>query len=117
MIAALGVMRKEMERGDIPGFASKHGMVGWAPTQGHIPSGVPYLGFATKDIMAGKIHRAMIVGKGSLFLGRLTNQFDGVSIVIETNPGEVEADTGVSKEEVRQMVAEAMRSFAASLTE
>lgn len=117
MIAALGVMRKEMERGDIPGFAGKHGMVGWAPTQGHIPSGVPYLGFATQDIMDGKIHRAMIVGKGSLFLGRLTNQFDGVSIVIETNPGKVEEEAAVSKDEIRSMVAEAMRSFAASLSE
>lgn len=117
MIAALGVMRKEMERTDIADFTKKHGMVGWAPTQGHIPSGVPYLGFAMQDIMEGKIHRAMIVGKGSLFLGRLTNLFDGVSIVIETNPGQVEEEATVSKDEVRQMVAEAMRSFAASLTE
>ncbi len=29
----------------------------------------------------------MIVGKGSLFLGRMTNLFDGVSIVIEKNKG------------------------------
>ena len=117
MIAALGVMRKEMERGDIAQFAEKHGMVGWAPTQGHIPSGVPYLGYAAKQILDGEINRAMIVGKGSLFLGRLTNLFDGVSIVVETNPGKAEEEATVSKEEVRQMVAEAMRSFAASLSE
>ncbi len=58
-------------------------MQGWAPTQGHIPSGVPYLGFAREDIAEGKINRTMIVGKGSLFLGRMTNLFDGVSIVVE----------------------------------
>lgn len=117
MIAALGVMRKEMEKADIPGFAEKHGMVGWAPTQGHIPSGVPYLGYAAQDILEGSVNRAMIVGKGSLFLGRLTNQFDGVSIVVEKNPGKVEEEAAVSKDEIRQMVAEAMRAFAASLGE
>ena len=29
----------------------------------------------------------MIVGKGSLFLGRMTNLFDGVSFVVEANEG------------------------------
>ena len=29
-------------------------MEGWAPTQGHIPSGVPYIGFAREDILEGK---------------------------------------------------------------
>ena len=54
MIAALAVMRKEMERSQIVEFTQQHGMTGWAPTQGHIPSGVPYLGFACQDIMAGE---------------------------------------------------------------
>lgn len=117
MIAALGVMRKDLERADIPAFVEKHGLVGWAPTQGHIPSGVPYIGFGSEAIMNGEIKSAMIVGKGSLFLGRMTNLFDGVSIVMEKNPGAKEEQATVSKDEVRQMVAEAMRSFAASLTE
>ena len=35
----------------MPGFCSKNmGLTGWAPTQGHIPSGVPYIGFAVEDI-------------------------------------------------------------------
>jgi betaine reductase len=38
-------------------------------------------------IEAGKLSRVMIVGKGSLFLGRLTNLFDGVSFLVEKNPG------------------------------
>ena len=85
MIAALGVKRGEMERADIDGFTKKHGMTGWAPTQGHIPSGVPYMGFARLDIMSGKIKRSMIVGKGSLFLGRMTNLFDGASFILQEN--------------------------------
>ena len=85
MIAALGVKRGEMERGDINDFTVKHGMPGWAPTQGHIPSGVPYLGFAREEIMSERINRSMIIGKGSLFLGRMTNLFDGVSFIMQAN--------------------------------
>lgn len=62
-------------------------MSGWAPTQGHIPSGVPYIGFARNDLTEGNLNRVMVVGKGSLFLGRMTNLFDGVSIIIERNTG------------------------------
>ncbi|MEW9125008.1 MAG: glycine/sarcosine/betaine reductase complex component C subunit beta, partial [Thermotaleaceae bacterium] len=34
MIAALGVKRGEMQRQDVATFGEKHGMPGWAPTQG-----------------------------------------------------------------------------------
>ncbi|NMB08621.1 MAG: glycine reductase [Tissierellia bacterium] len=115
MIGALGVMRKDLERAQINDFIEKHGMQGWAPTQGHIPSGVPYLGFAREDILEDRINRTMIVGKGSLFLGRMTNLFDGVSIVVEKNPGLKDEEKGVSEEEVRKLVAESMRDFAAHL--
>ena len=87
MIAALAVMKKEIERAGIQQFIDKHGMAGWAPTQGHIPSGVPYLGFAYDDLTKGTLNKVMIVGKGSLFLGRMTNLFDGVSIVLQRNSG------------------------------
>ncbi|MCL2853241.1 MAG: glycine/sarcosine/betaine reductase complex component C subunit beta [Defluviitaleaceae bacterium] len=92
MIAALAVMRKEIERPAIADFIAKHGMPGWAPTQGHIPSGVPYLGFARQALTEGGLNRVMIVGKGSLFLGRMTNLFDGVSIVLERNKGGAEPE-------------------------
>ncbi|WP_343346856.1 glycine/sarcosine/betaine reductase complex component C subunit beta [Terrisporobacter petrolearius] len=85
MIGALAVKMGNLDRKELPSFIEKHGMVGWAPTQGHIPSGVPYLGFARENIMAGTVKNAMIVGKGSLFLGRMTNLFDGISFVIEEN--------------------------------
>jgi len=115
MIAALGVKRGELERADVATFGDKHGLPGWAPTQGHIPSGVPYIGFAREAMLNNEISRAMIVGKGSLFLGRMTNLFDGVSIVIEKNSGKVDEGKGVSEEEVKKLVAEAMREFASHL--
>ncbi len=115
MIAALGVKRGELEKSEINNFILKYGMEGWAPTQGHIPSGVPYVGFARDAMLNGEIKRAMFVGKGSLFLGRMTNLFDGTSIVMEKNSGELDDGKGVSKEEVRGLVAEAMRDFASHL--
>ncbi len=115
MIGALAVKRGEIARADLESFTKEHGLTGWAPTQGHIPSGVPYLGFAREDIMAGKINRAMIIGKGSLFLGRMTNLFDGVSFVVQANSGAETAGNGVSEEEVKGMIAKAMRDFAATL--
>ena len=85
MIAALAVKRGELDRKELANFTKERGLTGWAPTQGHIPSGVPYVGFACEDIKEGKIKNAMIIGKGSLFLGRMTNLFDGVSFVIHGN--------------------------------
>ena len=94
---------------------------------------------------------AMIIGKGSLFLGRMTNLFDGVSFVIQGNTKaeaeaaagvpitfcgalpvptvwrprisrlisgftpSAEAAAGVSEEEVKGLIAKAMKDFAASL--
>lgn len=119
MIAAVGVLRKEIERADLPKFVAEKGIPGWAPTQGHIPSGVPYLGFAFDDMTSeSNVNRAMIVGKGSLFLGRMTNLFDGVSVIIERNSGEVEAEgvTGDLKEVVKTEVAKALRNFAENFT-
>ncbi len=116
MIAALAVKRGELDRKELASFSANHGLTGWAPTQGHIPSGVPYIGFAREDILAGKIKNAMIIGKGSLFLGRMTNLFDGVSFVIQANTkAEAEAAAGVSEEEVKGLIAKAMKDFAASL--
>ncbi len=116
MIAALAVKRGDIARTDIPSFVKEHGLVGWAPTQGHIPSGVPFVGPLRDMILEGKAQRGMIIGKGSLFLGRMTNLFDGVSFLIEANAGKEEKEeTGVSKEQVRALIAESMREFAESL--
>lgn len=89
LIAALAVKRGEIARTEIEAFGAQHGFVGFAPTQGHIPSGVPIIGPVREMILAGEATRAMVIGKGSLFLGRMTNLFDGVSFVMEKNPGRV----------------------------
>ncbi|NLM05512.1 MAG: glycine reductase [Tissierellia bacterium] len=119
MMAALGVQKKQIEKAALNDFIQNHGMEGWAPTQGHIPSGVPYLGFCREDILSGKIKNSMIIGKGSLFLGRMTNLFDGISFVIEKNTGVVEdsQSQGVSEDEVRKLVGETMKEFAKALLE
>ena len=118
MIAALGVKRGDLEKAQLGSFITDHGMKGWAPTQGHIPSGVPFMGPCRDLMLAGDIERAMVIGKGSLFLGRMTNLFDGVSFVIEANKGQSAdsgAGSGVSEAEVRSMIAGALKDFAAGL--
>ena len=116
MIAALAVKRGDIARTDIANFVKEHGLVGWAPTQGHIPSGAPYLGQMRDEMLAGKTNKAMIVGKGSLFLGRMTNLFDGVSFVVQANDGKG-AEEGASFDEgkVKALIGEAMRGFAQNL--
>ncbi len=82
-IASLAVMRKQWPREKIGDFEELHGMPGFSPTQGHVPSAVPYLGHARDAMLRGELHRAMFVGKGSLFLGKMTNLSDGMSFVLE----------------------------------
>ena len=83
MIAGLGVVRGEIERSDIAGFARAHGMPGFSPTQGHIASAVPWIPHALAAMRVGDLRRTMVIAKGSLFLGRLTRLWDGVSVTLE----------------------------------
>ena len=83
MLAGLGVVRGELERSDIPAFARAHGMPGFSPTQGHIASAVPWIPHALAAMRAGELQRTMLIAKGSLFLGRLTRLWDGVSVTLE----------------------------------
>ncbi len=114
MIAALAVMKKALEKGDMENFIKSRGTVGFAPTQGHIPSGVPFAGFACEAIKAGKMKRAMIIGKGSLFLARLTNLADGASFIIEAPSGKAAAGA-VSKEDIKSLILEALSEIAGKL--
>ena len=115
MIAALAVMKGQIERTDIPKFVAERGMPGFAPIQGHIPSGVPYVGHAIEDIKQGRIKRAMIIGKGSLFLGRLTNLADGASFIMEA-PGTSAAQAqNVSQQDVTELLLTALSDVAANL--
>ena len=58
MIAAIAVMKKEIAREEMDAFIARHGTTGWAPTQGHIPSGIPALGWFLAWARAGKLARA-----------------------------------------------------------
>ena len=82
-LAALAVIRGEIDRSEMDEFTETRGMPGFSPTQGHVPAGVPYLGHAHAAMRRGELNRAMIVAKGSLFLGRMTQLVDGVSFVVE----------------------------------
>jgi hypothetical protein len=115
MIAALAVKKGQLDKSELPNFVKNHGYVGYAPTQGHIPSGVPIVGYGREKIMNGEMNRFMLIGKGSLFLGRMTNLFDGISLIIEGNPGIQEEKASVSKEQIKNMVAEAMKEFASQM--
>lgn len=87
MIAGLAVMQGQLKREEIDSFERKYGMPGFSPTQGHIPSAVPYLGHAREAILRGEMEKAMFMGKGSLFLAKMTNLSDGMSFIIEKNRG------------------------------
>ncbi len=113
MIAALAVMKGQLERSGIGDFVARRGLPGFAHTQGHIPSGVPFLGHAVDAIASGAIKRAMIIGKGSLFLARLTNLSDGASFLVEAPPGEPAGD--LTREEVKNILLDALADVAESL--
>jgi betaine reductase len=90
LIAALAVQQKEIDKSRMNEFIEKRGLVGFAPTQGHIPAGIPYIAHGIREIMEGKKRRIMIVAKGSPFLTRMTNLSDGLSFVLEKNPNHAE---------------------------
>jgi betaine reductase len=83
MLAALAAMRGELEKAEIPGFAREHGLPGFAPTQGHIASAVPWLPHALGRLAAGELRSTMLMAKGSLFLGRMTQLWDGASVTLD----------------------------------
>jgi glycine/sarcosine/betaine reductase complex component C subunit beta len=83
LIGALAVKREELPRDELESFERTRGLPGYSPTQGHVASAVPYLPHALTALRAGDIGSAMLVAKGSLFLGRMTGLADGMSILLE----------------------------------
>jgi betaine reductase len=87
IMGSLAALNREIDRSEIEKFVSERGMPGFAPTQGHVPAAVPFLGHALTAMRKGTMKRAMFVAKGSLFLGRMSQLSDGMSFVLEANPG------------------------------
>jgi betaine reductase len=87
-LAALAVIRGQIEKRQMAEFVESRGMVGYAPTQGHVPSAVVYLGHAMEALRRGEIKNSLLISKGSLFLGRMTQLSDGCSFLIEMKNGE-----------------------------
>ena len=84
-IAALAVKAGDIERTDIAAFVTEHGMPGYAPTQGHLASSLCYLPHAVERLTTGTAERVMLIAKGSLFLGRMSQLSDGMSVLLERN--------------------------------
>ena len=82
-LAALAVMRGQIKRDQMEDFVRTRGMLGYAPTQGHIPSAIVYLGHALDALRNNEIKNVLFISKGSLFLGRMTQLSDGCSFLVE----------------------------------
>ncbi len=88
-IGALAAARGDIERGpaSIANFVLERGMPGFAPTQGHLASALCYLPHALDRLTAppGGAGKVMLLAKGSLFLGRMCQLSDGMSVLLERN--------------------------------
>ncbi|HZB97347.1 MAG TPA: DUF5940 domain-containing protein, partial [Candidatus Sulfotelmatobacter sp.] len=83
LIAALAVKKGDLAREGMDEFISTRGMPGFAPTQGHLASALCYLPHALRRLTDGPASRVQLIAKGSLFLGRMCQQSDGMSVVLQ----------------------------------
>jgi betaine reductase len=84
-IAALAARAGDIAKGDIAAFVTERGMPGYSPTQGHLASALCYLPHAVDRLTTGDARRVMLIAKGSLFLGRVCQLSDGMSVLLERN--------------------------------
>jgi betaine reductase len=75
--------RGELEREGLDHFERERGLPGFSPTQGHVASAVPWLPHGVEALRSGEIGSTMLLAKGSLFLGRMTELADGMSVLLE----------------------------------
>jgi len=85
VIGSLAALAREIAPAEVPGFARAHGLPGFSPTQGHIASAIPFLAHALDGLRSGRYRRTLFLAKGSLFLGRMTQMADGISMIVERN--------------------------------
>ncbi|MBA3267989.1 MAG: glycine reductase [Acidimicrobiia bacterium] len=86
-MAALALRRGDIDRESLATFVTERGMPGFAPTQGHLASALCYLPHAVRRLTSGDAGRVCLVAKGSLFLGRMCQLSDGMSMLLERNAG------------------------------
>jgi glycine/sarcosine/betaine reductase complex component C subunit beta len=82
-IGGLAALERQIAPADVAAFARLHGLPGFSPTQGHIASAIPFLGHALDGLTGGSYRRVLFLAKGSLFLGRMTQLADGISVIVE----------------------------------
>ncbi|HWC09891.1 MAG TPA: glycine/sarcosine/betaine reductase complex component C subunit beta [Acidimicrobiales bacterium] len=88
-MAALAARRGDIAREEIAAFVAERGMPGFAPTQGHLASSLCYLPHALDRLTTGDARKVLLLAKGSLFLGRMCQLSDGMSVLLERNEAEV----------------------------
>jgi betaine reductase len=84
-IAALAARKGDIAKDQIAAFVTARGMPGYSPTQGHLASSLCYLPHAVDRLTTGGANRVMLIAKGSLFLGRVCQLSDGMSVLLERN--------------------------------
>ncbi|MCL6561481.1 MAG: DUF5940 domain-containing protein [Firmicutes bacterium] len=82
-LAALSIYHGEASRHELDALVDRWSYPGFSPTQGHVAAAVPALGWILEEFRNHGAGRAMLVAKGSLFLGRMTPQSDGSSVLLE----------------------------------
>jgi glycine/sarcosine/betaine reductase complex component C subunit beta len=85
VIGGLAALAGQIAPTEVSAFARTYGLPGFSPTQGHIASAIPFLGHALDGLRGGSYRRVLFLAKGSLFLGRMTQLADGVSVIAERN--------------------------------
>ena len=83
LLGALAVRRGELPREELETLELDRGLPGYSPTQGHVASAIPWLPHGLAALRAGELGSTMLVAKGSLFLGRMTELSDGMSVLLE----------------------------------
>jgi glycine/sarcosine/betaine reductase complex component C subunit beta len=82
-IGSLAARHKLILPSEIGDFERHRGLPGFSPTQGHVASAVPFVPHAVRLMREGRLRSAMFIAKGSLFLGKMTNMADGISVLLE----------------------------------
>lgn len=82
MIAALATRSHHISREEVSAFLESRCFAGFAPTQGHLASAICLLPHGMEKVQEENA-RLLLAAKGSLFLGRMSELSDGMSVLVE----------------------------------